>query len=213
MKKKKTFIELSEFNCELTITNAFIGTSKNLFIIEKHFFNEKYIPFNQYLNYLSQLAFCLELGLKNIIKITNKVWKSHNLKELFFEADNETNNNFSKKFFGSYNNEFKQEFLCLINNVSNLYEEARYCYGNSLKYFFIDQYIVENDVIDFYKIINTNEPIMLLKLFLEELGEYHNFVHWNSIKNNDDNKNLDDNIHNIIKTKFDIQVNIDVKEK
>jgi predicted nuclease of restriction endonuclease-like (RecB) superfamily len=212
MKTKKRFIELSESVSELTVKSAFIGASKNMYIIEEQFYTLKQIPLYQYLNYLSQLAFCVELGLKNIIKITNKVWKSHNLEELFIEADKETNNNFSKKFFGSYKTEFKQEFLSLINNVKYLYEEARYSYGSSLNHFFHVQYIVQNDIVNFCKIIDKNKPIRMLKLFLEELGEYHNFVHKNSIKINE-NKNIDDSISDIIKTKFEIQENIYIEEK
>jgi hypothetical protein len=211
MKNKKIFIELSEINSELTITSAFIGASKNFFIIENYFYELNKIPLNQYLNYLSQLAFCLELGLKNIIKITSKVWKSHDLEILFSEADKETNSNFSKKFFGSYNNKFKQDFLVLLKNTKNLFEEARYCYGNSLNYFFHDQYLINNDIIDFDKLLKSNEALQMFKLFLQELGEYHNFVQTNSLRINTE-KDLNDQMGEIIKTKFIIQETIYVKE-
>jgi len=210
MHSKKSSLKLSELISELTITSAFIGASKNMYIVEEQFYTLKYIPLNQYLNYLSQLAFCVELGLKNIIKITNKVWKSHDLEFLFFEADKETGNNLSKKFFGSYRYEFKQEFLDLLKIINNLYEEARYSYGNSLIPFFNNQYIIKDDIMDFCKILDKNKPIRMLKLFLEELGEYHNFIHTNSIKNT---KDLKDPIPSIIKNKFEIQENISLEEK
>jgi hypothetical protein len=210
MQSKKIFLNLSELISELTITSAFIGASKNMYIVEEQFYTLKHIPLNQYLNYLSQLAFCIELGLKNIIKITNKVWKSHDLEILFYEADKETNNSLSRKFFGSYKIEFKKEFLGILKIAKNLYEEARYSYGNSLYPFFNDQYLIKNDIVNFYKIIDKNKPIRMLKLFLEELGEYHNYVHSNSIKNTE---NLADPISSIIKAKFEIQKNISVEEK
>jgi len=201
---------LSEEVIELTITSAFTGASKNMFIVEEEFYNRKHIPLNQYLNYLSQLAFCLELGLKNIIKITNKIWKSHDLEYLFFEADKETKNTISKKFFGSYKPEFKKEFLDLLKIINNLFEEARYCYGNSLNPFFNNQFLIKDDIVDFCMIIEKNKPVRMLKLLLEELGEYHNFVHTNSLKNT---KHLADPIPSIIKAKFEIQENIILEEK
>jgi len=112
--KKKPFLMLSEEVIELTITSAFTGASKNMFIVEEEFYSRKHIPLNQYLNYLSQLAFCIELGLKNIIKITNKIWITHDIEYLFFVADKETKNTISKKFFGSYKPEFEKEFLDLL---------------------------------------------------------------------------------------------------
>ena len=211
--KKRVFIELSDEISELTITSAFLGASKNFFIVEEHFYNLNKIPLNQYFNYLSQLAFCIELGLKNIIKITNKVWKSHDLEILFFAADDETSHNLSKKFFGSYNNNFKQQFLGLLKNCKLLFEESRYCCGNSLRYFFNDQYLLENDILDFKEIIQKNDAIVMLKLFLEELGEYHNFIHNYSIKNAKTENDPSAYIYNITKIKFDAQQNISVEEK
>ena len=212
-KSKKSYIETSEFISELTITSAFLGASKNFFIIEDHFFLIKNIPLNQYLNYLSQLAFCLELGLKNIIKITNKVWKSHDLEELFYEANKETNGIFCKKFFGSYNEKFKNEFLTLLGKIKYLFEEARYCYGSSLAYFFHDRFLVKDDIIGFNEILNQNEPLMMLKLLHNELGEYHNFVHKNSLIPINKNQDEDSQIQSIISEKFKIQESINIEEK
>ena len=211
--KSKAFIELPDEISELTITSAFIGASKNFFIIEEHFFCTNNIPLNQYLNYLSQLAFCIELGLKNIIKITNKVWKSHDLETLFTAADEETNHNFSKKFFGSFNENFQRQFLDLLSKCKCLFEEARYCHGNSLSLFFHDQYLIENDILDFKKTMETNESLMMLKLFLSELGEYHNFIHDNSVRNAPKANDPNDQISSIIRTKFEMQENISVVEK
>jgi hypothetical protein len=212
MSSKKLFLQLPELITEITITNAFIGSTKNMYIVEEQFYTLKHILLGQYLNYLGQLAFCIELGLKNIIKITNKVTKSHDLEFLFLEADKETGNSLSKKFFSSYKskNEFKKEFLDILKITKNLYEEARYSYGNSLIPFFSNKYLVKDDIVDFEKIISKNKPIRMLKLFLEELGEYHNYVHMNSILNTG---NLTDPMPSIIKAKFEIQENISVGEK
>jgi len=156
-KMVKKYIELTEYETELTITNAFLGAVKNLLYIEKQLIKEKILIPNQFLNYLSQLAFCIELGLKNIIKITSKVWKSHNLEELFIEADKETNNTLSNKFFFSnYKNGFKDEFMNLIKDTKNLFEEARYCYGRSLKYFIHNKYLTDKGFIDFEKTNKDN---------------------------------------------------------
>jgi len=59
-------------------------------------------------------------------------------------------------------------------------------------------------------IIEKNKPVRMLKLLLEELGEYHNFVHTNSLKNT---KYLADPMPSIIKAKFEIQENITLEEK
>ena len=94
--------------------------------------------------------------------------------------------------------------------AKNLYEEARYSYGNSIYPFFNDRYIIENDIIDFCKVIDKNKPIRMLKLFLDELGNYHNFVHKKSMESVE---NSVDQISSIIKAKFEIQRNIGVEEK
>lgn len=54
---------------------------------------------------------------------------------------------------------------------------------------------------------------MMLKLFFEELGEYHNFIHKNSIGNSDLKNDLNDQLNNAIKNKFEIQENIGIIEK
>ena len=209
----KNFLKLSETESELTITHAFLGATRNLYILENQYFIEKTININQYTNYLSLLALCLELGLKNIIKNTNKLWNEHDLEKLFNNADMETNNCFSKKFFGSYSEDFKNEFITLLNNVKNLYVEARYCYGKSLDYFIDKKYITNENMIVFNEIINNNEPIMILKLFLEELGEYHNFIHINSVGKVDLNEDINNQLSDTIKNKFEIQENIGIIEK
>ena len=209
----KNFLKLSETESELTITHAFLGATRNLYILENQYFIEKTININQYTNYLSLLALCLELGLKNIIKNTNKLWNEHDLEKLFNNADMETNNCFSKKFFGSYSEDFKNEFITLLNNVKNLYVEARYCYGKLLDYFIDNKYITNENMIVFNEIINNNEPIMILKLFLEELGEYHNFIHINSFGKVDLNKDINNQLLDTIKNKFEIQENIGIIEK
>lgn len=208
----KNYLKLSESDSELTITHSFLGASRNLYIIEKQFIIEKEINISQFINYLSLFALCIELGLKNIIKNTNKVWNEHDLEKLYYNADMETNNCLSKKFFGSYTNDFKNSFIALIKNVKNLYVEARYCYGESLDYFINEKYI-NNNMIVFDEIINNNEPYMILKLFLEELGEYHNFIHIKSVEKIDLNKDINNLINDTIKNKFEIQENIEVTEK
>ena len=215
MKKKarKLYVDISESISELTLTSAFIGASKNFFILESNFQDAKNVPFNQYLHYLSQLALCIELGLKNVIKITNKVWKSHDLQDLFVEANKESNNSISQKFFGSYNERFKNDFLTLLGNIKNLFEEARYCYGASLSYFFHDNFLIKDDIIDFTKISTKNEPLLMLKLLLNELGEYHNFIHSSSLGVIDKSLDEESQVQNIIREKFKIQENIVAKEK
>lgn len=154
MKKsiENKILKLIESDSELTITHAFLGASRNLCLIEKHFFNVKIIYIDQYFNYLSLLALCLELGLKNIIKNTNKILVEHDLEKLFCNADMETNNSFSKKFFGSYSKSFYKNFITLLKNVKNLYIEACYCYGKSLRYFIDDKYITRKTPLIFMKL-------------------------------------------------------------
>jgi hypothetical protein len=209
----KNPLKLSDSDSELTITNAFLGASQNLFIIEKQFSVEKTININQYINYLSLLALCLELGLKNIIKNTNKVWNEHDLEKLFNNADMETNNCFSKKFFGSYSEDFKNGFIALLKNVKYLYIEMRYCYGDSLSFFIDDKYITNENMINFDKIKNSHEPYIALILFLQELGEYHDFIHKNSIGKVDLNKDINNYLIDTIRNKFEIQENIGIIEK
>jgi hypothetical protein len=179
--KEKKYFNLADSDIELAITHAFLGASKNLYIIENHFSTIKFISIGQYYNFLSHLAFSIELGLKNIIKNTNKLWAEHDLEKLFIEADEETKNCFTKKFFASYSETFQKDFIILLKNVKYLYIEGRYFYGKSLECFLNDKFITNENMIIFDEIKNNNESFMMLMLLLEELGEYHNFIHKNSV--------------------------------
>jgi hypothetical protein len=206
------YIKLSESDTELTITHAFLGASRNLIIIEKYFTIEKFISIGQYYNYLSSLALTIELGLKNIIKNTSKLRMEHDLEILFNHADSETNKCLSKKIIESYSEEWYYNFIAILKRVSNIYIEARYCYGASLEYFINDKYIT-NNLVNIDEIINKNEPYIMLRLFLEELGEYHNFIHKSCLPDKVSENELNSKLKKVIKNKFEIQETINVTKK
>jgi hypothetical protein len=206
----KKFLELSEEMTELTITGAFLGAVDNLVIVEKELCKKKKILARQYFSYLSLLALSIELGLKNIIKITSKVWRSHDLKELFIEADKETNNILSKKFFkANYSNNAKEDFIYVLNDMKDLFQEARYCYGNSLKHFIGDKYFTKKNYIDFKKVNRENKGFIMLRLFLNVLGDYHNYLNEKSLDKNDFINDKSKIIKIIIK-KAELQRNITI---
>ena len=215
MKKngKRTYLKLSESDIELTITNAFLGASKNLYLLMRHFSKKVYISLNQYYNYLSLLVLCLELGLKNIIKNTHKIWTEHDLEVLFYEADKEANNCISKNFFGSHSEKFQNDFTLLLKKAKDLYVEARYCSGKTLDYFISYECITKDNLVDFNKLIEINDNLAMLILFFEELGEFHNFLHKNSIKEIYSKDDLDSQIQNSCKNKFLIQESVVAVEK
>jgi hypothetical protein len=212
-KKGAKLLELQKNEAELTITNAFLGAIGNLRIIENYLYNAKIIFAYHYFNYISLLALSIELGLKNIIKITNTIQKTHDLNELFTMADEETKKIFSEKFFKT-NIDYisKQDFFRILNDVKDLFEETRYCYGKSLKFFISDECITKEGYIDLIKITQENKPFIALRLLLAELIDYHNFSHANAIKDIAINKDFEKQIEIIMKNKTKIQENLEVVE-
>jgi hypothetical protein len=213
-KKGVKALELQKNEAELTITNAFLGAIGNLRIIENYLYDAKIIFAYNYFNYISLLALSIELGLKNIIKITNTIQKTHDLNELFIMADNETKNIFSEKFFKTNINYIsKQDFFRILNEVKDLFEETRYCSGKSLRFFINNECMTKEGYIDLIKIAQENKPFIALRLLLAELIEYHNFNHTNAIKDIDINKDFAKQIEIIMKNKTKIQENLEIVEK
>jgi hypothetical protein len=142
---------------------AFLGATKNLYLLENALINIENLPLYQYSNYLSQIALCIELGMKSIIINNKDFLHCHDLKILF----EQTHSEFQKKIMAK-NNNFNQN----IEDIRNIFKDFRYMKTDSTLKQYLDKIIINND-----KTINIKEAINLdsykfLRLLLDEIVEF-----------------------------------------
>ena len=82
---------------------AFFGAYQNFLLLENVLFKNKKISLYQYCNYLSQVVYCTEAGLKNIIN-SNNLKHMHEIKVLFYNTPKP----------------FQQEFRLLSNSIDDI---------------------------------------------------------------------------------------------
>ena len=178
-RNEKTLIELKL---------AFFGATNNFYLLEENLFKIKNINIYQYNNYLCQIAFCIELGLKSLIIDRYKVEKTHDLYKLFTN----TPIGFQNKFKEIYND--KKLFDYCFSNTKYLFIYLRYMQLSNLR-LFLDKNIINIDSsINIEKSLEQ-EMIKFLQDLLEEIIDFHKEKRkmiFNEISNNEHNneKNL-----------------------
>jgi hypothetical protein len=103
----------------LKIKMAFWGATGNLYLLEESLAKLCNITLYQYINYLSQLAFCIELGLKSIIINSNDFEHIHEISYLYSQSPDA----FKIKFESRYNKELLSK---LLSKTENIFENFRY---------------------------------------------------------------------------------------
>jgi len=156
-RNEKTIIELKL---------AFFGATNNFYILEENLIKYKNVNIYQYSNYLCQIAFCIELGLKSLIIDRNKVEKTHDLYKLFCN----TPMNFQNKFKEIYND--KRLLNSYFSNTKYLFVYLRYMQLSSLK-MFLDKNIINSDYsINIEKSLEQ-EIVVFLQDLLDGIIFYH----------------------------------------
>jgi hypothetical protein len=158
---KETQIDKSVIQIKL----AFAGATRNLCLLENKFMEMENIPMYQYTNYLSQLALCVELGLKSIIINSNGFEKIHDLGKLF----SSTPDVFQKKIKSVYSEETFNSNISILKRIVVDFRYMELC--STLKEYF-DENMINND-----QTINIEEAtnqvnLKFLRLLLEEIQEY-----------------------------------------
>jgi hypothetical protein len=164
-RRKIQYIKRSEKTI-IEIKLAFLGTSKNFYLLEENLVKNKNIDIYQYSNYLCQIAFCIELGLKSLIIDKYNVEKEHDLYKLFCNTPTE----FQNKFKELYNN--KSLIDSFFYHTKYLFIYLRYMELSKLR-FFLDKCFINSD-----KSINIEnslkqENVKFLQDLLDEIKKFH----------------------------------------
>jgi HEPN domain-containing protein len=104
-------------------TIMFKSSYENLKLLYEALVKNSSIRSGQYFNYLSQLALCIELGLKILISNKEDIDKTHNLKKLYDNTPDTFKQIFECKFS-------KQKIDDSLDKIKNMFEDCRYFEGN-----------------------------------------------------------------------------------
>jgi hypothetical protein len=178
-KKKEKRTEKSIIGIKL----ALLGAVNNLYLLENILYKIENISIYQYSNYLSQIALCVELGLKSIIINADDFEHEHNLEYLF----SMTPEMFQKKF-RSYWPDI-EIFTTNMSNMKNIFIDFRYMKHKSTFKEYLDETILNSDgSINLKKATNLAEFQFLIML-REEILNYEGFIQ-EEFKNQSRNNNL-----------------------
>ena len=153
----------------LKFATSFFGSLENLDLLEIAFSNKQIITLRQYTNYVSLVAFTVELGMKTIILNEEDIYAIHDIEELY----NKMPTVFHVMFEKYYTNEAIYNFL---QRVKNIYPEFRYMETANIP-FFTDKIIdMSNGNIDFTKIAD-NKYFIFLRTLLDEVVKLHKAIY------------------------------------
>jgi hypothetical protein len=203
--KKETRTDKSVTQIKL----AFLGASRNLYLLEEAFMKLERIPLYQYANYLSQLALCVELGFKSMIINTDDVEQIHDLKILFSMSPDA----FQKKFKSMCPDDI--DFNSSLSNTQKVFIDFRYMkLDGSLNEYLDKSVIGDNNTINFKEVADIAQ-FQFLRMLLEEIFEYENFMREEALKlmQNPDFKDVDGTIAQYIVLIKKIQPNIVLDKK
>jgi hypothetical protein len=150
----------------IQIKLAFLGATKNLYLLEEILIQIENIPVYQYSNYLSQFALCIELGLKSIIINTDNFEHIHYLDELFVKTPETFQINFKSLF---PNDEI---FNINILNMKKIFEDFRYMKLDSTLKEYLDESIINRDnTINIKNAVNF-QNLKFLHILLDKIIEF-----------------------------------------
>jgi hypothetical protein len=180
--KKETRTDTTLIHIKL----AFLGASWNLCLLEAKLMEAENIPLYQYSNYLSQLAFCIELGLKGMIINTDDFDCIHDIEKLFSMSPAA----FQTKFKSQYPDDV---FKSNISNMKNIFEDFRYMKSESTLNEYLDSSVINNDRSINLRKVTGLISFQILRELLEAIFEYEEFIRNESLKQmqNTDCKDID----------------------
>jgi hypothetical protein len=168
--------KLKKADKEITLMYAgFIGALNNMLILENTLVKQEKIRFEQYVNYLSQIAFCIELGMKSIALIKDDTDKTHNLRDLYNEMPEPFRRFYEKTatIKTLYGIKTTDES---IEKIANVYTEFRYMSLNNMPLFLLnDSFDPANSIVIFSKASN-HQNIRFLTQFVAILLGFYNHM-------------------------------------
>jgi hypothetical protein len=172
---------------------AFIAEYENLGILEKGLKAKCRLPIWQYANYLSRIAFCIELGMKTIITFETGIDKIHCLDELYNLMPIVFRQMMEKK------TGWQKEIIEKLELIKKIFVEFRYMETQNLPFF--EESTLKKGYIVFSKIRNIPN-FRFVRLLLEEIMDYYKFLYKNIDKKLFSSKNLDTDSDEILKIYF-----------
>jgi hypothetical protein len=165
-----------------SFNKAFFAEYENLGILEKGLSAKDRLPMWQYANYLSRVAFCIELGMKTIITIEGDV-RGHCLDKLYKMMPSVFREMVEKK------TGWKNEILQKLELIRNIFVEFRYMNMSHLP-FFLEEFVIDNGYVVFSKVEDIPN-FGFVRILLEEIMDYYKFLYENIDKKLFSSKNLD----------------------
>jgi hypothetical protein len=174
---------------------AFFAEYENLGILEKGLKAKCRLPIWQYANYLSRIAFCIELGMKTIITFETGVDKIHCLDKLYNLMPPVFQQMMEKKIG------WQKEIIEKLESIKKIFVEFRYMETHNLP-FFIEEFVLKNGYIIFSKVKNI-QNFKFVRILLEEIIDYYKYLNKNIDRKLFSSMNLETDSDKIIKIYFD----------
>jgi len=168
-KDDKTCIKT--INSSLQFKLSFLGTYQNLLLLENILYSTKNISLFQFCNYLSQIVYCTESGLKNIIINTKDTEHMHDITALFYN----TPKPFQRKFRILSKSADDNIFINYISKT-DIMDNRGNMNINKITIEFLDKNCINTDgTINLIKTASLNNFIFLRTL-LDEIYKYDEFT-------------------------------------
>jgi flagellin-specific chaperone FliS len=153
----------------MKIVLSFFGANENLQVLEGEYLKKDIITFPQYTNFLSQVALCIELGMKSILLNEDNVLKTHDLKELY--------NKMPKSFHDMFeNNPFpKKTIEKSLNEIKKIFEDFRYMNTEHLG-FFTDKIIFTTDYKVIFSQVRRLQNFQFIIYLFDKIKEFYNYL-------------------------------------
>ena len=151
------------------IVLSFCGACENLFVLENYYLNSGILTYPQYVNYLSQIALCIELGMKSILLNEGDIPKTHDIKELYALMPQSFRDIF-------VNNPFpKKTIEKSLEKIKNMFEECRYMKSENLD-FFLDKSIVNKDNKIILSQLQRLQNFNFIIILLDKIKEFYEYL-------------------------------------
>jgi len=174
---------------------AFFAEYENLGLLKKELSEKDKLPMWQYANYLSRIAFCIELGMKSIITIEDNIGNIHCLDKLYSMMPDVFRSMVEKK------TGWQKEIIEKLESIKNIFVEFRYMEFQNLP-LFIDETALDNGHIIFSKVEDIPNFGFVINL-LEEIMDYYIFLNKNIDRTLFSSLNWETDSDKIIKIYFD----------
>jgi hypothetical protein len=155
---------------------AFLGAARNLCLLENALMKSENIPAYQYSNYLSQIALCIELGLKSIISNTDGFECTHDIERLFSATPDE----FKQKIKSLYPD--VAAFGSGMKNMKKMFEDFRYMESESTLNEYFDETVMNSNKSISLKGAANLPAFQFPRILLEEIKEYEDSVRKKTLK-------------------------------